>query len=510
MMTELQRIIRDPLSSPIADLAEVRGVAVRSPLHGLARRTLQPIDILAQSVSAVGPSGVAVTIPPMLAAIAGGSALYALVAAGLMTYLVASTLNQFSTRISASGSLYTFAAKSIGVGGAFFTACGLALGYGIVILFSLLGCTVVVTGRISGIGPATLSAMPLIAAAVFILLLVMLGALAVRRVRLSTRIALVAEIVSISVILGLSVWLIVAMGVPSLADVATVPGPQDAVPFAMATAIAMTAFVGFESAAALGPESKRPRATVPRAIRWTVLIAGLGFLVTTYAELAGFRFAGLGTSIGAHPADDLAGALGMPGAGAVLDATIVVSMFACALAHTTALTRLIFTMAREGVLPQALGRAHPVFQTPSRAVLVALPVLGVVPLIAILSGIDIWWLAQEILSGAIVGFLLAYTLVCIGAPIFLRRIGESTAAVTGRAIAASVLLAGILSLYIGSQVANGDAVLIAASVGLVAASSCLWVRARRRRMTVGLYDEVISADLLTPSGNDVGRPTRPS
>lgn len=509
-MTDLQRTIRDPLSSPIADLVEVRGVAARSPLHGLARRTLQPIDILAQSVSAVGPSGVAVTIPPMLAALAGGSALCALVAAGLMTYLVASTLTQFSTRISASGSLYTFAAKSLGAGGAFWTACGLALGYGVVILFSLLGCTVVITGRISAIEPQSLGMMPLIAALIFVLLLAVLGALAVRRVRLSTRIALVAEIVSISAILGLSVWLIVAMGVPSLADVATLPGPQDVVSFAMATAIAMTAFVGFESAAALGPEAKRPRAVVPRAIRWTVLIAGAVFLVTTYAELAGLRFAGLGASIGPHPVDDLAGALGAPGAGAVLDVTIVASMFACALAHTTALTRLMFTMAREGVLPQALGRAHPVFQTPSRAVMVALPALGVGPLIAILWGVDIWWLAQEILNGAIVGFLLAYTLVCIGAPIFLRRIGESTGWVTGRAVAAAVLLAGLLSLHIGSQVANGDGMLIGVAVGLAAASSWLLLRARHRRVTVGLYDEVISADLLTPSGSAVGGPAGPS
>lgn len=503
-MTELQRVIDDPRSSPVADLVEVRGVSERSPLHGLARRTLQPIDVIAQSVSAVGPSGVAVTIPPMLAAVTGGSALYALVAAGLVTYLVASTLNQFTTRISASGSLYTFAAKSVGALGAFATASGLAIGYGVVILFSLLGCTLVVTGRIAAIVPSSTDHMRLISAAVFVLLLLLLGALAVRRVRLSTRIALVAEIVCITVILALAIWLITAMGVPALPEIATLPGPGGIVPFVIATAIAMTAFVGFESAAALGPEAKRPRATVPRAIRWTVLIVGTVFLITTYAELAAIRFAGIGASIGPHPVDDLTAALSAPAVGVVLDVTIVASMFACALAHTTALTRLMFTMAREGVLPAALGRAHPVFQTPSRAVVVALPVIGIVPLGAILSGVDIWMLAQNILTGAVVGFLLAYALVCVGAPLFLRRIGESTRWVSVRAIGAAIILTALLVVYCGSQAAAGVGVLVVVSIALPAMTGVLWLWARRRRIAVGLYDQVIASDLLTPSGTGVG------
>ena len=94
-----------------------------------------------------------------------------------------------------------------------------------------------------------------------------------------------------------------------------------------------------------------------------------------------------------------------------------------------------------------------------------------------------------------VGYLVAYPLVYLAAPLFLRRIGELTAppvVVTAVPVLVAALVAFVASAW-GAPVTVTIGVL--AVVGL---TWWAWLRLRRpkRLAAIGAYDETVTADLL--------------
>ena len=104
---------------------------------------------------------------------------------------------------------------------------------------------------------------------------------------------------------------------------------------------------------------------------------------------------------------------------------ITASWFACIIGSTTALSRTLFAMGREGVVPAGSGAPTQVSHAARRAVRrdaggVAVPVVYL-----LLAGS-----IREVLIGLLAvsahGYVVAYMLVCVAAPAFLNRIGEAT------------------------------------------------------------------------------------
>ena len=416
----------DALARAIARPEPVDGLAARSPLAGLARRSVGFADVLAQSVSAVAPAGAAFTTPLLVSAVAGGVSLPAIAAALVIALLTASTINEFTRRMAATGSLYTFVARGLGTGPAFVAGIGLLIGYAFIAMFALAGAGYYVVFLVTRLTPeASLDPMLLGAAAVVVLGVACFLVLA-RGIRLSTRFTLLVEATSVALIVALIVAVLVANAgrVPALV---LEPPLFDVQAFAVAATLAITAFVGFESSAALGVEAKRPFANVPRAITWTVLLSGLLYLGATSAQVVGFDVTGLDPATSASPANDLAAAFSVPWAGFALDVSIATSLFACAVASSTALVRVLFSMGREGLLPASLGTTHPRHRTPFVASAVSLPVVTVAPVIMILATGGVWAAMTVLIILAAAGYILAYVLACVAAPVFLHRIGELTA-----------------------------------------------------------------------------------
>ena len=65
--------------------------------------------------------------------------------------------------------------------------------------------------------------------------------------------------------------------------------------------LAIFAFVGFESAGALGQEAKNPARSVPRAIIWSCGIIGVFYLIVVYAQIYGFGDAAFGKATAPLP-----------------------------------------------------------------------------------------------------------------------------------------------------------------------------------------------------------------
>jgi amino acid transporter len=141
--------------------------------------------------------------------------------------------------------------------------------------------------------------------------------------------------------------------------------PAHAGSWALSLLMGAWCLTGFEAAADLAEETRRPRRVIPRAMLGSLLAAGTsGFLM-----LAGFMLAieDLGAVQAAeHPLVALLrGRLGALGLRLVLG-IVMVSILACAVASMAATSRLMFSMARDRMLPGSgvLGWVHPGSRVP--------------------------------------------------------------------------------------------------------------------------------------------------
>jgi amino acid transporter len=187
--------------------------------------------------------------------------------------------------------------------------------------------------------------------------------------------------------------------------------------------LAIFSFVGFESATALGHEAKEPLRTIPRAVLQCALGAGAFFILAAYAEVLGFRNAGVALDKSDAPMHVLANQVALPALGVIIDAGAMISMFACLLACITAAARILLLMGRNGLVPGRLCSTHQRNETPHVGVLITAAAVGI-PTLALTAlgyaGTDIYgWLG----SFAVYGFITIYGLTCIALPLKLKRQG---------------------------------------------------------------------------------------
>jgi amino acid transporter len=187
--------------------------------------------------------------------------------------------------------------------------------------------------------------------------------------------------------------------------------------------LALFSFVGFESATTLGAEAQNPLKTIPRVVIQSAVIAGLFFIVSAYAEVLGAHVAGQDLGTSDAPMHLLANVAGIPVLGLLIDIGAAVSLFAGTLGCITAAARVLLLMSHKGLAHGAFRTTHVRNETPTLA-LITTGLAAVLP-VAVLafygsSGLDVYgWMG----SLATYGFIVAYALVCIALPRYLRDHG---------------------------------------------------------------------------------------
>lgn len=461
----------------------------RSPVHGLERRRLGAVDVLAASVSGAAPSAAMAAVPVIVAASAAGATLWSFVVATVLALLIAGCIARFTRRMAAPGGLYALTAKGLAPGAAL--ACGIALltGYGLLAAAALAGVSAYVDALLGRLGLTDGRWVPF---GVAVLVGGVVALLALRGVRLAARVVLLVESVAITVLVV--VFALLLVGGP-------IPGPGSGVPspglggVAAGVLPALAAFIGFEIATTLGAEARRPFRTVPRAVGITAAVAGVLYLFAAHVQVVGFADTPGGLAGEAEPVLVLATARGWAWVPVVLDLGLIMSFLACALATTTALVRVLFSLSRDGVAPAALGRTHRRFRTPHVALAVAMPVVVAALAVPVALGVPLGAVLVTLLTLATSGFLVAYLLVCVAAPVFLHRIGE----LTWTAVAATAVIAPILVVVLVAFVAQRP-ILVAVLGVIVLLGVGWWAWLRWRRPTalggIGVYDETVAADVV--------------
>jgi amino acid transporter len=379
---------------------------------------LGPIETLAQSVSAVSPTtGSSLTVPLVFALAGNGTWLVYLLATGSIL-LVAWCISRFARSSASPGSLYSYASDSLP------PVFGAAAGWGLLLAYVATGASVAGGAMYYSILLAaqflhwSLAPIPTLA-----VICAVAGYIAYRDIKLSAGVMLWTEFVTLAVIVTVLAALLIHTGFHLDADQVRLKGLHfDAV--GPALVLAIFTFVGFESATTLGVEARQPLRTIPRAVLQCAVLAGIFFLLCSYAEVLGFR--GLTSSLSEinSPMNLLADRAGLPAFGLVMEIGAMVSNFACVLACTTAAARVLLRMARSGLVPEFLQRTSPRRNSPTTATILAslLMFAGTTGMaLRNVTGYDMYDLAGSL---AVFGFLTAYALVAVAVPFATRQNGR--------------------------------------------------------------------------------------
>lgn len=471
-----------------------RAIKSRSPVSGLRRAQLTFAQVLGQSVSAVAPSAVMVTLPALVIPAAGHAALPVFVFTALLMAAVGYCVTQFSTRMVAVSGLYSYTVKGLGPAPGIAAGWSVVIGYAAAAMASTLGAASYLTALLGRLGvPDGRPTIAVLAVLVGITAL----ALMVRGIRLSARISLTVEIFAI--VVAAAVLIIAFTGsVATGHDPPKVTAPEVNTALGFALLLAITSYVGFESAGTVAREAQRPFVTVTRAIRWSPLALGVLYAFAAAMQSTGTINAGIGSVPIVLSLPDSAGT-GSALLSIAMELGITASWFACVIGSTTALSRTLFAMGREGVVPAPLGRAHPVSRTPHIALRLAVPVIVVVPVCYLFVAGS----SREVLIGLLAvsahGYLGAYLLVCLAAPAFLRRIGELTRTPLLIGLCAAAVMVAII-VWAAFTVAAPVWIATAVYVALMAMGfAAFWWRRRRvpdLADRIGVFDETVAGDVF--------------
>jgi amino acid transporter len=385
--------------------------------YGLRREVLSPLETLAQSVSTIAPTTTPAATIPLVCALAGNGTWLAYLLATAAILLVALCISRFARYSASPGSLYTYASIILPPWLAATAAWSLLLAY-IATGSSVIGGFYHYANLLlhDATGHAT--------SAVFLALLVTVISIGIawRDVKISARLMLWIEAVSVSLISIVVVLVLVRHGLHLDWTQLRLRGMTGS-GLRLGLVLALFSFVGFESATTLGSEARNPLKTIPRAVIQSALLAGAIFIVCAYTEVLGLRTVGQDLGASQAPMRVLAGVGGVPVLGLLIDIGVLISMFAGTLACITAAARVLLLMAHNGLTHGSLRTTHARHETPGRAIVVT-GIAAVAPVVVLAargaSGLDVYgWMG----SLATYGFIVAYALVCVALPRYLREHG---------------------------------------------------------------------------------------
>ena len=202
----------------------------------------------------------------------------------------------------------------------------------------------------------------------------------------------------------------------------------------VALMFAVASMFGFEATAIYGEEAREPRKTVPRATYLSVVVITGFFAFTSWmlisahgasqataeagkalesGDAAAFVFAPIAAQFGGWVND-------------VLPILLATSLFAGLLAFHNSANRYLFSLGREGLLPQgltAINRRHSPWVAGTVQTVIA--VLLVVPF-AVLGKDPVLTLFSWFSGVAVLGIMLLYFLTSVSVIVYFRRSGADT------------------------------------------------------------------------------------
>ena len=389
---------------------------VRSELR---KDSLSFLEALGQSVANVSPTLTPALAVAVVAGMAGTASWLVYVFATIALLIVGINVGKLARRIPSAGSFFIYVSRSLGPSYGMLSGWAMLAAY----IFTAMALTVATSIFIKTFFTSLGFTAPIPSTLLYFLISAGIWAFACRDIKISARIGLTLEVVSVAIILFVCVYTFAHFGFKIDARQTHLEG-IDFKSAAQAVVFAIFSYVGFESAATLGRETRNPTVNIPRAIVATAISAGVFFVLTTYLIVQGFDDDATKLGASGAPLADITSSISV-GLTALVYFGAAISGFACALASLNAYGRMLFSLGRYQFVHTSMGLVHQNFKT---------------PYVALTSGALINFIVCAAFAGqaetdtfgwygtlASYGFIIVYFLCSVSAPVFLAKNGGATA-----------------------------------------------------------------------------------
>ncbi len=330
------------------------------------KRNLGPVEAVGLSLSVMAPTmGMALNVT-LAAGAAGIAAPLGFAVGTLVVAVVGLSFVFFAGRTTSAGSGYAYIGKTFGPRAGFIAGWCMLLLYiaggsgSAALVGNFLRAALADHGLDIGGWWLALGVGSLGLATVF----------AWRDMSFATRLMLVLELASITVIIILGIRILLAVGGSEGLSAAPFR-PDPALGWwgvGYAVVFAVLSFAGFEAATTLAEETGQPARAIPIALVGSVVLAGLFFVFASYIQVVGFGLGNVKELVASEaPLNTLALKFGTLRMATALDIATAVSAVSCVIGTLSAGARMLFVLGRAGLSAQA-AVVHPVHGTPSVAV----------------------------------------------------------------------------------------------------------------------------------------------
>jgi amino acid transporter len=434
-------------SASASTSAGVDGAPADGRLHG----SLGIPHLLFTLLAYNGPLIGAVAYQPIVIGYGNGvGAPMAFILGGIVLWLFALGFVAMASGIEQPGGFYTFVAVGLGrragMGAAFIAIAG----YYVISVsnFSFFGLSVNGLaerfGWWSG-GPWWMYAVPL---------LLFCGVLGYFRIDVSAKVLsflLMGELVVVAIY---DAAVVLKGGAHGLSASFVQPDVAFSGSLGVALLFAAMMYGGFEATVVFRHEVKDPDRCIPRATYLFIGGIGLFYALTTWVTTQALGEDKAQAATAADPSGSVLGTMRQFAGIATVDVTSVLlntSVIAASLALYNVLSRYIFRLAAEGVLPRSLGTAHPKHHSPHRASVATGVALLIGVVIAAVVGVDVNLFYAQLAGIFSYALFFLFVLTNVAVLVFLNRGAMAQKyGVWRRIVAPALALAGLsIVLYLG-------------------------------------------------------------
>jgi APA family basic amino acid/polyamine antiporter len=403
----LQQILR---RKPVGEMAAETGV---DSGHGELARSIGLFQLTLFGVGATIGTGIFIVLTQAVP-IAGPAVVWSFVIAGAVAGFTAICYAELASAVPVSGSSYSYAYATLGEGVAMIVAACLLLEYGVSAAAVAVGWSQYLNELFGNLFswhiPEAIAQAPEQGGVMnvpAVILIVLCTTLLLRGASESAKVNAIMVMIKLGVLV-----LFVAVGLSGWeSDHLSNFSPFGLDGITSAAGIIFFSFIGLDAVSTAGEEVKNPRRNMPLAIIFALVIVTGLYVAVTIVAVAAQPFADFKDQEAGLSAI-LEKVTGSTWPGTVLAAGAVISIFSVTLVVLYGQSRILFAMARDGMIPEFFHKLDPRTLTPVRTTLV------VAVLVSLLAGfIPINFLAEM----TSIGTLTAFLIVSIGVMVLRQR-----------------------------------------------------------------------------------------